>query len=221
MARDKNKLTPEQRVLRYIREQHLIPPGQKLVVAVSGGPDSVCLLHILFKLRGELDIGLHIAHLNHQLRGKESDADAAYVGELARKLGVTATIEARNVKSYRTQHRLSLEEAAREVRYSFLAEVAAAVKAERVAVGHTASDHVETILMHLIRGSGTGGLRGLLPLTRWRSPGTGITIIRPLLELTREETAAYCRHHRLCPRTEASNLSPEMFRNSIRQKLLP
>ncbi len=208
-------------MLRSTRERHLIVPGQKLVVAVSGGPDSICLLHILYRMRRELDIELHVAHLNHRLRGKESSADAAYVAEFARKLGIPATIEARDVKSYRTQQHISLEEAAREVRYSFLAEVAAAVKAERVAVGHTAADHVETILMHLIRGSGTRGLRGLLPVSRWRSSGTEITIVRPLLELTREETAAYCRRHRLHPRTDTSNLSPEPFRNRIRHELLP
>ncbi len=215
------QITPEQRVLRYIKERHLIPPGQKLVVAVSGGPDSVCLLHILLKLRQELDIELHIAHLNHQLRGRESDADAAYVAELARKLRIPATIASRNVKSYRAHHRISLEEAAREVRYSFLAEVAAKEGAERVAVGHTAADHVETILMHLIRGSGTRGLRGLLPINTWLSAGTDLIIIRPLLELTREETAAYCRRHRLHPRVDATNLSPELFRNRIRHELLP
>jgi tRNA(Ile)-lysidine synthase len=221
VTRDKTKSTPEQRVLRYIKEQHLVPPGQKLVVAVSGGPDSVCLIHILLKLRQELDIELHIAHLNHQLRGEESAADATYVAELARKFGIPATIASRNVNAYRAQHRISLEEAAREVRYTFLAEVAAKEGAGRVAVGHTAADHVETILMHLIRGSGTRGLRGLLPINTWPSAGTDLTIIRPLLELTREETAAYCRRHRLHPRIDASNRSPELFRNRIRHELLP
>jgi tRNA(Ile)-lysidine synthase len=215
------KHPPEQRVLRYIKEQRLVPPGQKLLVAVSGGTDSVCLLHILFKLRQELDIGLHITHLNHQLRGKESSADAAYVAELARKLGIPASIESRNVKAYQKQHRLSLEEAAREVRYTFLAEVAAKAGAERVAVGHTAADHVETILMHLIRGSGTRGLKGLRPVNVWRSGETSLTIIRPLLELSREETEAYCRRHRIHPCTDSSNLSPELFRNRIRHELIP
>ena len=215
------KHPPEQKVLRYIKERHLVPPGQKLLVAVSGGPDSVCLLHILFKLKQELNTELHIAHLNHQLRGKESAADAAYVAELARKLKIPATIESRNVKAYRKQHRISLEEAAREVRYTFLAEVAAKIGAERVAVGHTAADHVETILMHLIRGSGTRGLKGLQPVNVWKSGDTSLNIIRPLLELTREDTEAYCRRHRLHPRTDSSNLSPKLFRNRIRHELIP
>jgi tRNA(Ile)-lysidine synthase len=221
MANPKKLFTPEQRVLRFIREQFLVMPGQKVVVAVSGGPDSVCLLHILWKLREELAIKLHVAHLNHQLRGGESDADASYVADLAQKLKIPATIASRDVKAYRARHHLSLEEAAREVRYSFLATVAAEAGAERVAVGHTADDHVETILMHLVRGSGTAGLRGLLPLNTIKTGGQELMVVRPLLELTREETAAYCRQHRLRPRTDSSNLSAALFRNKIRHELVP
>jgi tRNA(Ile)-lysidine synthase len=216
-----SEITPEQKVLHYIKEHRLIAPAQKLVVAVSGGPDSVCLLHILWKLRQELDIDLHVAHLNHKLRGDESDADAAYVEVLARKLGIPATIESRDVKAYRAKRRLSLEEAAREVRYAFLAEVVSKTGAEKVSVGHTATDHTETILMHLIRGAGPRGLRGLLPLNTIKSGANKLTIVRPLLELTREETAAYCRRHRLQPCTDSSNLSPALFRNNIRLELIP
>ncbi|MCK4863249.1 MAG: tRNA lysidine(34) synthetase TilS [Dehalococcoidales bacterium] len=216
-----SKLTPEQKVRRFIRQHDLVTGQQKLLVAVSGGPDSVCLLHILWKLQKELEIELYVAHLNHQLRGAESDTDAACVADLAHRLGIPATIESRDVKAYQLQHRLSPEEAAREVRYSFLAQTAAEIGAARVAVGHTADDHVETIIMHLLRGSGTRGLRGLLPVSRWQSGDDSLVILRPLLELTREETTAYCRRHRLAPRTDTSNLSPEPFRNKIRHQLLP
>jgi tRNA(Ile)-lysidine synthase len=211
----------EQKVLAYIREKKLVSPGERLVVAVSGGPDSVCLLHILSGLCKELDIELHVAHLNHRLRGKESDADAKYVAGLAKRLGIPATVASRDVKSYQKQHRLSLEEAAREVRYNFLAGVAGEVGAMRAAIGHTADDHIETMLMHLIRGSGIKGLRGLLPISRWKSSGNSLTIIRPLLELSRQETTAYCRQHNLKPRTDTSNLSTEPFRNRVRHHLLP
>jgi tRNA(Ile)-lysidine synthase len=212
---------PEQKVLDYIRAKKLTSGGEKLVVAVSGGPDSVCLLHILSNLREELDIELHIAHLNHQLRGADSEADSRYVAGLARRLGIPATIESRDVKAYRKKNRISLEEAARDVRYNFLAGVTAAVGTARVAVGHTADDHIETILMHLLRGSGTRGLRGLLPFSQWKSATGNLNIIRPLLELSREETVAYCRQHHLKPRTDTSNFSPELFRNRIRHYLLP
>ena len=204
------------RVLDFIKSQGLVIPGRTLVVAVSGGADSVCLLSILLELQRELDIRLHVAHLDHRLRGAASRADARYVAGLARRLGLPATIESRDVRSYGRAHHLSLEEAAREVRYAFLAEVAAGAGAERVAVGHTADDHVETVLMHLVRGSGLGGLRGLRPLNRLACAGHDITIIRPLLSLTREETAAYCRRRHLRPRVDASNLSSEPFRNRIR-----
>ena len=206
-------------MLRFIQENRLIPNRQKLVVAVSGGADSVCLLHILSGFRKELGTRLHVAHLNHQLRGAASEADAAYVAELAESLKVPATIEARDVRGYCAQHHLSLEEAAREVRYAFLAGVAEKVGAGRVAVGHTADDQVETVLMHLLRGSGTRGLRGLMSTSRWLPSGT--TIIRPLLVLSREETAAYCREHRLSPRLDASNLGTEPMRNRLRLQLLP
>ena len=190
-------------------------------MAVSGGPDSVCLLHILAKLQAELDIRLHLAHLNHQLRGAESEADASYVSELAHQLGIPATIEQRDVKAYQARQHLSLEEAAREVRYTFLAQVAKSIDADRVAVGHTIDDHIETILMHLIRGTGTRGLRGLQPCSRWQSSGNSLTIIRPLLPVSRQETAGYCHHHQLTPRIDASNLSLSPLRNRIRHQLLP
>jgi len=188
MVRENKQPTLEQRVLHFIQEHHLVSSQDKLLVAVSGGQDSVCLLHILVRLREELDIRLHVAHLNHQLRGAEAEADARYVSELAHQLGIPATIEQRDVKGYQAQKRLSLEEAAREVRYSFLAQVAGSIGTERVAVGHTMDDHIETILMHLIRGTGTRGLRGLQPATLWQSAASRLTIIRPLLEISHQET---------------------------------
>jgi len=213
--------TLEQRVLGFIEQHHLVSGGEKLLVAVSGGPDSVCLLHILVKLQEELKAKLHVAHLNHQLRGAESEADADYVSDLARQWGIPVTIERRDVTGHQARQRLSLEEAAREVRYSFLTQVAGAIGANRVAVGHTKDDHIETILMHLIRGAGTRGLRGLQPYTEWKSKTGSLIIIRPLLEISHQETEDYCRHHRLAPRLDASNLSLSPLRNRIRHQLLP
>ena len=210
-----------QRVLGFIQENKLVSSQHCLLVAVSGGPDSVCLLHILVKLREELGIRLHVAHLNHQLRGAESEADAHYVADLAHRLDIPASIEQRDVKAFKIQQRISLEEAAREVRYTFLAQVAKSIGANRVAVGHTADDHIETILMHLIRGTGTRGLRGLQPSSRWQSSGSSLTIIRPLLPVSRRETADYCHNHQLMPRIDASNLSLSPLRNRIRHQLLP
>jgi len=211
----------EQRVLDFTKQHNLVSGGEKLVVAVSGGADSVCLLHILAGLQEKLKVKLHLAHLNHQLRDAESEADADYVSDLARKLGITATVERRDVKGYQKQERLSPEEAAREVRYRFLTEVAGATGAKRVAVGHTRDDHIETILMHLIRGAGIRGMRGLQPYTEWTSKTGSLIVIRPLLEVSHQDTEGYCRQHRLAPRLDASNLSLSPLRNRIRQQLLP
>ena len=211
------------RVKRFIQEHRLVQPDKPLVVAVSGGADSVCLLHVLLQLGGDLGFSLRAAHLNHKLRGEEADADAHYVAALAQRLEIPATLAEREVRRYQEGKHLSLEEAAREVRYSFLAEVAAATGAGRVAVGHTADDQVETILMHLVRGSGLAGLRGMAPLSRWRSH-TGqaeLTVVRPLLEVTRAEAAAYCAAHDLAPRADSSNESLAYLRNRFRSELIP
>ena len=213
--------TIEQRVLNSIQENHLVSEQRRLLVAVSGGQDSVCLLQVLFKLQQELKAKLHVAHVNHQLRGTESDADAQYVAQLANQLNIPATIGRRDVKAYQAQHHTSSEEAAREVRYNFLAQVAGVIGTDRVAVAHTTDDHVETILMHLIRGTGNRGLQGLQPSSRWQSSGGSLTIIRPLLQVSRQETLEYCHNHELTPRVDASNLSLSPLRNRIRQQLLP
>ena len=213
----------ERRILRSIKAQALFQVQDTVVVGVSGGPDSVCLLHILAGLRGELSIKLHVAHLNHMLRGAESDSDAEYVAALAKRLGIPETIERHDVRAYQTLHHCSLEEAAREVRYGFLAQVAKSTEASCVALGHTADDQVETVLMHLIRGTGISGLGGMKPISLWRSTreGVEIKIVRPLLGITREETESYCAAHQLSPRRDTSNESPLYVRNRIRGELVP
>ncbi|MFH1651024.1 MAG: tRNA lysidine(34) synthetase TilS [Chloroflexota bacterium] len=211
----------EQRILLFLREQRLIAPTMKLVVAVSGGADSVCLLHVLHKLSPEPGVSLHVAHLDHRIRGAAAEEDARYVTALARRMGIPVTVDRRDVPRYREEHRLSLEEAAREVRYNFLSEVARTVGAAAAAVGHTRDDHVETVLMHFLRGSGTQGLRGLAPRQRWSSVEGNLEVIRPLLSVSREETVAYCRRHRLATRQDATNLSLHPLRNRVRLDLLP
>ncbi len=221
MARKEKTL--EQRVVNFIQEHNLFSAGDKLVVAVSGGADSVCLLHILAQWQRELGVELHVAHLNHQLRGAESDSDASYVSDLAHKLGVPATIERRDVAAYRDQKGGSLEEAAREVRYSFLAEVTRGIGTSKVAVGHARDDHIETVMMHLLRGVGTAGLRGLQPrsVLQYSENGGQLEVVRPLLEVTRQETLDYCQRYNLAPRSDSSNVSLSFLRNRVRLELLP
>ena len=220
MAREQDL---KQRVLTFIEKQGLTQGPETLLVGVSGGPDSVCLLHLLHQLEETLGLNLHVAHLNHMLRGAASDADARYVSRLAQRLGLGATVEGRDVLAYKKEHRLSLEEAARQVRYDFFAQVAESRGTRRIALGHTADDQVETILMHLVRGSGVAGLRGMRPITWWRVPASGgsLMVIRPLLEVAREETEAYCKAHDLAPRSDFSNFSLDYTRNRFRYQLVP
>lgn len=225
-----HKIETESRVAGFIQEHDLISPGDTVVVGVSGGADSVCLLHILAEWQKRSAITLHVAHLDHQLRGPESDADAEYVSHLASSLGIPITIERQDVSAYRGKRSCSIEEAAREVRYRFLIAVASKVGARRIAVGHTRDDHVETVLMHILRGTGIGGLSGLAPSLPaadiWSEVPSGgvwsdLRVIRPLLDTAGEETAEYCRRHGLRPRVDSSNLSPSCFRNRVRLHLLP
>lgn len=211
------------RLRSYIIKNQLTHPGQTIVVGVSGGPDSVCLIHLLAQLKDSLGVVLHGAHLNHGLRGTEADADASYVAHLLGGLGIPATIEKRDVAAYRRQHRLSLEEAARQVRYAFLSQVSQEVEAAAVAVGHTADDQVETLLLHLLRGSGLTGLAGMRPKTELRlfPDHSPLTVIRPLLEMSRAETTAYCQAQGLTPRQDTSNLWLGSRRNRLRHQVIP
>ena len=212
-------VTLERQVRAALREHGL--KGKKLLVAVSGGPDSLALLHSLYRLRGECGLTLCGAHLNHKLRGVESDADAEFAGDTFERLDVPFTVDGVDVAAYRRRHRLSLEDAARRVRYSFLADAAAKHGADAIALGHTADDQAETVLMHILRGSGLDGLRGMQALDRRTIGGRRVALFRPLLGLSRAETETYCRALDLTPRIDPSNSSPEFLRNRIRMELVP
>ena len=234
----------ESRVIHFVQRHGLILPHETLVVGVSGGADSVCLLHLLARWQRELNIKLHIAHFNHQLRGTESEEDAKYVANLANRLAIPSTTDKQDVAAYKAERNCSLEEAARELRYNFLARVAHDVGASRVAIAHTRDDRVETVLMHILRGAGTSGLRGLEPCSAFPLPysgpvasyhsepvtschsepkakNLGLLVIRPLLDIAREETLSYCQNHHLEPRIDSSNLSLSFLRNRLRLELLP
>lgn len=214
MAFDRAALLAKVRttIVRY----GMLEDGDLVVVAVSGGPDSVALLHLLEELRGSFypHVRLHVAHLNHQLRGEEAEADEAFVRELAERLGIPFTSERRDVRALaRTQGR-NLEEVAREVRYAFLRRVAAEVGARRIATGHTLTDQAETFLLRLLRGAGGEGLSGIHPVV-------DDLIVRPLLAVRREETRAYCEALGIPYRMDRSNLELERWRNRVRWEVLP
>lgn len=202
------------RVRADISRHRMVERGSTVVVAVSGGPDSVALLHVLYLLRSELDLSLHVAHLNHMFRGAEAEADALFVAGLADRYGLPATVESYNVPAYRAEKRLSGQEAAREVRYRFLKETADRVGASRIALAHQADDQAETILLNFLRGAGVAGLKGILPVRE------GL-YIRPLLNIRRHEIEHYCAGRNLLYRRDPSNLKPVYTRNKIRLKLMP
>jgi tRNA(Ile)-lysidine synthase len=220
-----------QGVRRTIKQHALLAHGDRVVVGVSGGPDSLCLLHLLVRFRDEYDLQLYVAHLHHGARGAEADGDAQFVADIAAQRKLPATVERRDVPQIADEGGLAFEEAARRVRYSFLAQVASDVGAARIAVGHNADDQAETVLMHLLRGSGLAGLRGMLPstpLTDYRLIGelpeitaASLQLIRPLLYVPRREIELYCSEHGLSPRFDRSNLDQTFFRNRLRHELLP
>lgn len=214
-------------VLSAILEQRLWTPGERVVVAVSGGADSLCLLHLLHSLQPQHKGLLHVAHLDHRLR-PESRAEAAYVSAVAQRWGLSATIESEDVPALIAREGLSPEDAARRARYRFLLRVAVEVGASAVALGHTRDDQVETVLMHLLRGAGLSGLRGMRPIASpapWMVEGLRLShpvrLVRPLLEVSRAETHAYCLEHGLSPIRDAWNEDERFLRVRLRRNVLP
>ncbi len=207
-----------ERVEETILRHRLLTGGEKVLVAVSGGADSVCLLYTLWQLREKFSLSLCVGHINHLLRGEEADADARFVEELASSLGLPVEIAKVDVKALARENKLSLEDAGRQARYQALEEMAARMGADCIALGHTADDQVETILLNFLRGGGPEGLAGM-PITRESAGGS--RIVRPLLEMTKAETEAYCREQGLSPRLDRTNLEPFALRNRLRHQVLP
>ncbi len=199
-----------------LREQCGLDPARPVLAGVSGGPDSLCLLDILHSA----GYRVVVAHFNHQLR-LEAAQEAESVARRAGQLGLAFVSDTADVHAHAGAHGLSLEEAARMLRYQFLFAAARQTQAQAVAVGHTADDQVETVLMHFLRGAGLAGLKGmeyrmLLPVFDAQIP-----LVRPLLSLWRAETESYCRAHALEPHYDASNADQVFFRNRLRHALLP
>jgi len=197
-----------------IKRYSLIAKGDKILIGVSGGPDSVALLYILHGLKKELHLTLHIAHLDHMLR-KNSFRDAQFVKSLAQKLKIPLSSARINVAGLAKKG--SLEEVARDARLGFLFKVAKKIKADKIALGHNLDDQAETVLMRLLRGTGLYGLAGMLPKRKL----CGFQIIRPLLETRRQEIEAFLSKKKVKPVLDESNLEEAYLRNKIRRRLLP
>ncbi len=203
-----------QQVFSYIRQYRMLNAGECVLVAVSGGRDSVLLLHVLLFLQERLEITLHVVHVNHQFRGAEAERDAEFVRSLAGKLGVGCTIESVDVPAFMRETKLSPQDAARQCRYRLFYTIAEQIRAEKIATAHHADDQAETVLMGLIRGVGVRGLGGIRPVVDGR-------IIRPLLSCTRKQIERVAQLCRFSAVTDSSNLSRKYLRNAVRLDLLP
>jgi tRNA(Ile)-lysidine synthase len=201
-------------IRKTIATHSMLERGDHLVVAVSGGPDSVALLRVLALLTDEFRLRLTTAHLNHGLREEEADEDEAFVRRLSDGMGIACVCKKTDIRALKEQKRRSLEEIGRDERYRFLHETAEKCGAVKIAVGHHRDDQAETVLLHLLRGSGPEGLRGILPVRDGR-------IIRPLVDVGRSCILAFLRREALTYRSDSSNESTLFLRNRIRNELIP
>ena len=199
----------EKNILETVKANALIPTGTTVTVALSGGADSVALLYALSKLKEQLNISLNAAHLNHLIRGEEAFRDEAFVNEFCGKLGIPLICERIDVPKFAKENNLSLETAARQLRYDFLRRVSG----DLIATAHTASDNLETVLLNLTRGTAIDGLCGI-PIKREN-------IIRPLISSTRDMIENYCKENDLPFVTDSTNLSDDYTRNMLRHSVIP
>ncbi len=208
-------------VARYIRRKRLFEPGETILAAVSGGADSLCLALVL----KQLEFDIHIAHFDHRLR-PESARDTETVRRMAERLGLPFLIGQGDVPAHASKNRMTMEEAARDLRYSFLLRTARNENITAIATGHTMEDQAETVLMHLIRGSGLKGLGGIRPVGRVPAttgkPGDeAVGIVRPLLCVTHAQSAGYCAQEGWAPLEDPTNRDTAFTRNRIRHELIP
>lgn len=201
-----------EKVRKFMEEYHMVEPGDGLVIGVSGGGDSMCLFHILFTLMKSMGLKLHVVHVNHMLR-KEAEEEENYVRETCRKYGIPCTVIRRDVKAYAEEIGSSVEEAGRRCRYDSFEQIRQQEGYQKIAVAHHENDRVETMLFHMLRGTGMRGMGGIPPVRD--------RIIRPLLAVTRQEIEGYLKEHDIPYYTDASNFSDAYSRNRIRNQIIP
>lgn len=201
------------KVKETIKDYNLISHGERVLVGVSGGPDSIALLHVLHRLKGDMGITIHAAHMNHSFRGKQADDEALWVQEKSREWGIDCTIVKEDVPGLAKELGLSSQDAGHMVRMRFFNELSKKIHANKIALAHHANDQAETILVNLVSGAGLEGLRGMLPYSDM--------IIRPLLYVCRDNIEEYCQENKLEPRRDPSNKKNIYLRNKIRNQLIP
>lgn len=206
------------KLVGFEKKERLLERGDRVLAAVSGGPDSVCLAHYLAARAKREGFSLFLIHFHHGLRGRAADADARFVLKLGQTLGVPTTAQRLPVKALAAERGLGLEEAGRKLRYKALASRARRLKCGKVATGHQLDDQAETVLLHLLRGTSLCGVGGIPPR---RPLAPGVELIRPLLPLTREDVRAYLTVHGLKSREDKSNKDPKFTRNWVRKEVIP
>ncbi|MFT5875370.1 MAG: tRNA(Ile)-lysidine synthase [Clostridium sp.] len=203
-----------EKVMDYIKENSMFEKGDKVIVAISGGPDSTCLLYILNGFKEELGITIVGAHLNHCLRGAEADKDEEYAKKTCENLNIEFYSKKVDIHRISKEKNLSCEMAGREVRYEFFNDLIIKLNANKVALAHNANDQAETILMRIMRGTGIGGMVGIRPVR-------DKIYVRPILRLSRKEIEKYCEINNINPRIDKSNLENVFARNKVRLELIP
>lgn len=203
------------RVLKTIKNNRLILNGDKIVLGVSGGPDSISMLNILRELKegGTLQFSMVVAHINHMIR-EEAVEDEKYVEDYCKKNGIECYVKRINVIEYAQNNKIGTEEAGRKARYDFFDEIAQKTNANKIAIAHNKNDKIETIIMHILRGSGLSGLKGIEPIRNNR-------YIRPLIDCERQEIEDYCEKEELNPRIDKTNFENDYTRNKIRNIVIP
>ncbi|MEA3328623.1 MAG: tRNA lysidine(34) synthetase TilS [Candidatus Omnitrophota bacterium] len=195
----------------------MLSRGDKVLVGVSGGPDSIALVDLLYSLKRKYGLKLYLAHLDHMIRGDQSRADAVFVHGLADRLGLPVISKVKDAVSFSRKRKLTLEQGARIIRYKFFLETAEKIRAKKIALAHNADDQAETVLIRIIRGTGLEGLGSMHPV----SEREGITIIRPLIEIWKKDILSYLTQRRLNFKIDSSNKNKAYFRNKVRLGLIP
>ena len=203
----------KEKVINTIKKYNLIDTADKIVIGVSGGPDSMCLLHILNEIKNEFGFEIVVAHINHMIR-EEADEETKYVEEYCKKINVDCYVKKVNVVEKSNEEKIGTEEAGRKVRYDFFEEILNKVGANKIATAHNANDNAETVLMNIIRGTGTSGLKGIEPIRDNK-------FIRPIIECERAEIEEYCELQKLNPKIDKSNFENVYTRNKIRNIIIP
>ena len=200
-------------VLKTIKTYNLINKGDKVVVGVSGGPDSICLLHVLYTLKQELGIEIFVAHINHMIR-EAADSETQYVQNFCKKLDIKCFVKKENVTYLAKQQKKGTEEIGRQIRYEFFNEILTETDSNKIATAHNSNDRAETVILNILRGSGISGLKGIEVMREQK-------YIRPLIDINRTDIEKYCKENGLNPRYDESNDENIYSRNKVRNIIIP